>query len=144
MKINDIELQTILDVDLLHAAAQECVCGMSIFDGWKPLVSKCIRKVLFIMKMADCGDIVFDQIKEKFGRLHIYYHFENGQHNQKADFVQQIVDDIICMAERDSLKTCEYTGERGSLYIVGGWIKTLSDKKAEELNAQPYKLPWLV
>lgn len=59
--------------------------------------------------------IKFDQIKEKFGGLRIY--FSGGD---------EYVEGLIAMAESISYKLCEVCGDRGSPND-GGWISTLCD-----------------
>ena len=60
-------------------------------------------------------DFKFDQIKEKFGGLRVYY--SGGD-----DRVRGLVD----MAEKMSYKMCEVCGNRGNPNN-GGWIITLCD-----------------
>ena len=65
--------------------------------------------------VSDYHPVVFQQIKEKFGGLRIY--FGGGD-----DYVDGLVD----MAEAWSYKTCEQCGEKGSPNKTG-WITTLCD-----------------
>jgi len=59
--------------------------------------------------------VKFDQIKEKFGGLRVY--FTGGD-----DYVEG----LVSMAEAWSYKTCEVCGEKGSPNKTG-WITTLCD-----------------
>ena len=59
--------------------------------------------------------VKFDQIKEKFGGLRIYY--SGGD---------DYVDGVIDMAEEMSYKICEVCGNAGKPN-KGGWISTLCD-----------------
>ena len=59
--------------------------------------------------------VKFDQIKEKFGGLRVY--FTGGD-----DYIEG----LVSMAEAWSYKTCEVCGERGKPN-KGGWIVTLCD-----------------
>lgn len=63
----------------------------------------------------DCIPVKFDQIKEKFGGLRIY--FSGGD-----DYVEG----LVSMAEAMSYKICEVCGDRGSPN-ENGWISTLCD-----------------
>jgi hypothetical protein len=63
----------------------------------------------------DYFPVKFDQIKEKFGGLRIY--FSGGD-----DYVKGVVD----MAEEYSYKVCEVCGNAGKPN-KGGWITTLCD-----------------
>ena len=66
-------------------------------------------------KPVDYYPVKFDQIKEKFGGLRVY--FSGGD---------DYVDGLVSMAECWSFKTCETCGERGEP-TKGGWIMTLCD-----------------
>lgn len=68
--------------------------------------------------------VQIDQIKEKFGGLRFYY---TGGDEQ--------IRGMVYMAEYLCSKTCEVTGQPGTLCSRGGWLKTLS---AEILEQQPY------
>jgi hypothetical protein len=63
---------------------------------------------------------VFDQIKEKFGTLRMYY--SGGDETTSA---------IVTFAENMSAVTCEVCGDKGQVY-GGGWISTLCRKHAVE------------
>ena len=65
--------------------------------------------------------VTFDQIKEKYGGLRIYY--SGGD---------DYVDGLISMAEEMSYKICERCGCPGSPNNQG-WIMTLCDKCREDL-----------
>jgi hypothetical protein len=67
--------------------------------------------------------VKFDQIKEKFGGLRIY--FSGGD---------EYVEGLIAMAESISYKLCEVCGDRGSPND-GGWISTLCDNCRNKTNA---------
>lgn len=71
-------------------------------------------------------DIKIEQFKEKFGGMRIYT-------SQTDSRVYGMID----LAEALSLKTCEITGDNGSLCRTKAswpWYKTLSPQKAEELG----------
>jgi NADH pyrophosphatase NudC (nudix superfamily) len=60
--------------------------------------------------------VKFDQVKEKFGGLRVY--FSGGD---------EYVEGLVSMAESFSYKICEVCGDRGKPN-EGGWISTLCDK----------------
>ena len=64
---------------------------------------------------SDYYPVIFQQIKEKFGGLRVYY-------GGGDDYV----DGLVSMAEAWSYKTCEVCGEKGSPNKTG-WITTLCD-----------------
>jgi hypothetical protein len=65
---------------------------------------------------SDYVPVKFDQIKEKFGGLRVYYSGGDGY-----------VGGLVGMASAMSYKICEICGERGKPN-KGGWIVTLCDK----------------
>ena len=65
---------------------------------------------------SDYYPVKFDQIKEKFGGLRVY--FTGGD---------SYIEGLVSMAESFSYKICEVCGERGSPN-KGGWISTLCEK----------------
>ena len=64
---------------------------------------------------SDYHPVKFDQIKEKYGTLRIY--FSGGD---------EYVEGLVSMAEAISGKICEVCGNKGQLN-KGGWISTLCD-----------------
>jgi len=70
---------------------------------------------------ANYMPVTFDQVKEKYGGLRIY--FSGGD---------DYVDGLITMAEEMSYKICERCGCPGSPNKQG-WIMTLCDKCREDL-----------
>lgn len=66
--------------------------------------------------------VKFDQVKEKFGGLRIY--FSGGD-----DYVEG----LVSMAEAISYKTCETCGQKGEPN-KGGWITTLCENCRDETN----------
>lgn len=65
--------------------------------------------------VSDYIPVKFDQIKEKFGGLRIY--FSGGD---------EYIEGLVSMAESFSYKICEVCGERGKPN-EGGWISTLCE-----------------
>jgi hypothetical protein len=71
---------------------------------------------------SDYFPVKFDQIKEKYGGLRVY--FSGGD-----DYISGLVD----MAESMSYKICESCGQKGSPN-KGGWISTLCDNCRNKTN----------
>lgn len=82
--------------------------GLEIGDGWYDIISN-----VCVLIEKHSPDVRFDQIKEKFGGLRIYY-------SGGSDYVQGVVD----LAEELSYKTCEVCGNKGEPNKTG-WIRTL-------------------
>lgn len=71
--------------------------------------------------------LVFTQIKEKFGTLRVYY--SGGD---------EFCEGIIAMAESMSAVTCEDCGVPGKVRD-GGWIRTLCDACEENYKTRSFK-----
>jgi hypothetical protein len=77
-------------------------------------------------KLEPIPEVKIGQIKEKFGTLRFYY-----------DGGDDVIRGMVSFAEALSGNTCEMTGEAGSLCKKGkrgGWYKTLSEHKANEIG----------
>ena len=92
--------------------------GIECNIGWYDIISSvCYRiKQHEKNKQSDYYPVTFDQIKEKWGGLRIYY--IGGD-----DYIRGVVD----MAEEMSYKICERCGCPGSPNKQG-WVMTLCDK----------------
>ena len=90
-----------------------------------------------------CPDVVFTQIKEKYGTLRIYWHFKEIENYEELksklknpdeldEYIKRydnMVENAIDFCEYLSSKTCEVTGKPGKLYIKG-WCVTLCKEEA--------------
>ena len=113
-------------------AMQTAMCwGFEHDDGWYGILStamKLIQSHIDIEKRRgkEIEQVVFEQVKEKFGMLTIYY--RGGDEYTKG---------VISMATAMSRCTCEVCGNPGYANKTG-WIKTLCDKHHEE-REEKYK-----
>lgn len=87
--------------------------GIECGDGWANI----IRAVCATISNRGY-DVVFDQIKEKFGGLRIYW---SGPQN---DAVKAIIE----TAERVAIQTCEMCGAPGQTHGSNGWFRTICNK----------------
>lgn len=78
---------------------------------------------------SDYYPVKFDQIKEKFGGLRIY--FTGGD---------SYIEGLVSMAESFSYQICELCGERGKPN-KGGWISTLCENCRNKDAWIPPELP---
>lgn len=99
--------------------------------------------------------VVFVQVKEKFGSLRIYYRLEFDKIVEDLWAFRQypsletvmhdyssVVDGSIRFAEVLSLRTCELTGTPGSMHVSkNGWFKVLCAERAAELGFSKYSEP---
>ncbi len=86
--------------------------GFECGDGWFPLIKEVCEKV------ADIPGFKFEQVKEKFGRLTIY--FSGPENDKDYDYVNQVVNE----AENKSCQVCEVCGAPGKRESHYGWIST--------------------
>jgi hypothetical protein len=116
------------DKDIMHS----CMAwGMECNSGWHDIISSVCWKIKqhednikwqteYKQKTdpeykSEYFPVKFDQIKEKFGGLRLY--FSGGD---------EYVEGLVSMAEAMSYKTCETCGNKGKP-SEGGWISTLCD-----------------
>ncbi len=91
-----------------------------------------------------CPQVILDQVKEKYGTLRVYWHFNHdetaelrGKVRDEKDLEEGIsrysdlIEGAVDFSEYLSSKTCEVTGKPGKLYN-NGWCVTLCDEEAEK------------
>lgn len=107
-------------------AMQTAMCwGFEHGDGWYHLLSASMQLVqshIDIEKRRgnEIEQVVFEQVKEKFGFLNIYHRGGDNYTNG-----------VLRMAEEASRHTCELCGDIGYPNDKG-WIRTLCDKHHAE------------
>ena len=100
-------------------AMETAMCwGFDHDDGWYNLLATAMKMIQSYIDMrkrlgVEVEQVVFEQVKEKFGMLTIYY--RGGDEYTKG---------IISMATAMSRCTCEVCGNPGYANKTG-WIKTL-------------------
>lgn len=107
-------------------AMQTAMCwGFEHSDGWYNLLDNAMYLVqVHVDRTKRRGEeieqVVFEQVKEKFGMLNIY-------HRGGDDYT----DGVLRMAEQMSRCTCEECGASG-YPTKTGWIRTLCDTHHKE------------
>jgi hypothetical protein len=102
-------------------AVQTAMCwGFDHGDGWYHILDSAMKLVQSHIDMERrkgnaIGQVVFEQVKEKFGMLTIYH--RGGD---------EYTDGVLRMAEEMSRYTCEECGSPGTS-TKSGWIRTLCD-----------------
>lgn len=91
-------------------------------DGWYDLIDS-VCSCISCHLQSSPGKFKFTQVKEKFAGLRMY--------SEGAD---DFINGVISMAETLSYRICEVTGGQGVRCVQGGYIRTLSSAKAEELG----------
>jgi hypothetical protein len=84
---------------------------MAIGRGWVPIVEKILER---IQALPNSEEIHIRQIKEKFGKLTIYF-------NKYPEELLEIMREVLVKADT----TCEFCGQEAAQQRVGGWIKTI-------------------
>ena len=124
--------------DLYSAFGCECE------DGWYGLLDEMCTKIQAVYDENKCDpDMIVDQIKEKYGTLRFYYHFEDdnlGIHaidfigesgtrfrKGKGDKLHEKIAEIVSWGEERSSKICEKCGKPGKTRALG-YIQTLCDE----------------
>jgi hypothetical protein len=107
-------------------AMQTAMCwGFDHGDGWYYLLDSAMHLVQSHIDMINrrgytIEQVVFEQVKEKFGMLTIYHRGGNAY-----------TDGVLRMAEEMSRHVCEECGNVG-YPTAAGWIRTLCDKHHAE------------
>jgi len=94
-------------------------------EGWDHIVERVLSLIQWDIKYNNMPNVEILQIKEKFGRLEIY--FQGGDERTSG---------IIDLARHISLKTCEICGSTSNIGQTKGWIKTLCKKCVEKENIE--------
>jgi len=106
-------------------ANETCMCwGIATGDGWYNLIDRTCQKILDYCKDKNIEVPQFDQVKEKFGGLRMYFN----------DKVGGDIHDIVSEAEDESFRTCEESGREGHMYNCNGWFRVLAEDLAEAKN----------
>ena len=118
--------------------------GCECSDGWYEILDSMCAEIT--KAFADEGravDLIVDQIKEKFGTLRFYYHFEGQKPGISAiDFLGQgslrisggdvpihkTIAAIVRKWEERSAEICEKCGKPGKLRKDRPWIRTLCEE----------------
>ena len=122
------EKYTNIMVERHLGAMQTSMCwGFDHGDGWFHILDSAMRLVQSHIDMErrrgkEIDQVVFEQVKEKFGMLTIYHRGGNAY-----------TDGVLRMAEEVSRYTCEECGSPGTP-TKSGWIRTLCDKHHEEMK----------
>jgi len=102
--------------------------GISVGDGWIPLLEQLMGWLQFQHDKNGYPQVVADRIKEKFGTLSFYYHVSENttDHKWKNERSADYLDGAISFAMNLSSYICERCGNPGELRR-GGWLKTRCD-----------------
>lgn len=117
--------------------------GIAVGDGWIPLLERLMAFCQFHTDKNYYPQVVADQIKEKFGTLRFYYHFEdNPEHAEFAKRVHkpeyairepEMLRGAISFAESMSSMICEDCGKPGEVH-GNRWLKCACPECSEKLG----------
>ena len=111
--------------------------GISVGDGWIPLLEKLFTFCQFHHDRNGYPQLVADQIKEKFGTLRFYYLFEEctsdtAKYGKQFQRTEDMLKGAIYFAESLSSTICEGCGAPGTINKTG-WLTTrCSDCRAKK------------
>ena len=94
--------------------------GLACGDGWYDIIDRLCTRLQAIAE-AGGGQIIADQVKEKYGTLRFYWHSVD-----LSDPWPEVAMCCVDVAERASAQTCERCGQAGELR-PGGWLVTRCD-----------------
>jgi len=94
--------------------------GIAIGDGWIPILEKLFEFCQFNHDENGYPQLVADQIKEKFGSLRFYYHFEdcdskNADLGKQWNRTENMLEGACRFAELLTQTICEICGQPGEL-----------------------------
>ena len=95
-------------------------CGFECGDGWYDLLHKLISDII---ETDPPKDFELFQVKEKFGGLRFYT-------RGSTDVIEQLIE----IAENDSVTICEGCGADATTQNVNGWYTTVCDKCLKEIK----------
>lgn len=95
--------------------------GITCGDGWYDLIDRLCHALQWSADKNGYKQVVADQVKEKFGELRFYYHFEDTE-NEKENRSSEYLEGMISFAEIMSGSICESCGKPGTLNNRG-WIQ---------------------
>ena len=98
---------------------------IDVAPGWFPIVDGALRLIKHDIEHNKMPDVKLNQVKEKFGRLEMY--FEGGNDRTWG---------IVSMATSMSTRTCEKCGTNQNIGQTMGWITTLCESCAKELKKE--------
>ncbi|QUG87670.1 hypothetical protein GR140_02500 [Pseudomonas putida] len=100
--------------------------GIECGSGWFGLLEALCERVQAHVDHQKIEQVVFKQVKEKFGDLRIYY--SGGD-----EYISAVID----MAEAFSAIVCENCGAPGiKQRLKGGWIKTVCQACSGEFESR--------
>lgn len=96
--------------------------GFSIGPGWKPVVEKACREVQRALSTDDLRKFHWLQIKEKCGRLAMYFGPSPIAPDTLTPAARECVEEIVERAWEEAERTCELCGAPGGRGAEGIYV----------------------
>jgi hypothetical protein len=101
----------------LEGPHKSCLAfGLECGEGWWPIIEQMCHEL-----SAIAAPVTFEQIKEKFGSLRVYFSFSSSTDDLLCEETRTIIE----KAESKAGHTCEKCGAPGSRQRIDGWVSTL-------------------
>ena len=102
--------------------------GWEIGEGWFKIVEPVVKSIEEYNSQSKGGNIEIAQIKEKWGGLEIYLHFDGVP----SDVVKKF-NDMVAAAREEASHTCEDCGTKKNVgMIINKWYRTVCQECAEK------------
>jgi len=117
--------------------------GFSCFAGWFPILDSFFGEVEGALVEAPQARFDLWRVKEKFGRLRVYYVAPRSDATSddsqvvREDNVRRRIDEAYERAEQEAKRTCDVCGEAGALRVRNGWFATRCEEHAD--GGVPYR-----
>jgi len=116
---------------------QTCMCwGFSIGSGWFWILADLCEKLDFISRETGIN-VVFGQIKEKFGGARFYYSTDYSKCSKNSEAFSKFWQDMISTIINHYEEMCDYycaeCGEnKHDMITIGGWVYDCCEKCLEK------------
>lgn len=103
--------------------------GIECGDGWYDLIETLCHSLQWYADKNGYPQVIADQIKEKFGGLRFYIHYDEPYDPMVEKY--RYLEGMIHFAEQMSFQICEKCGEKGKTINTGCWSSTSCEKCLE-------------
>lgn len=106
--------------------------------GWQSVFFEMCEEIKTFLESekVDPKLLVFDQVKEKFGELRIYHHFNEDEEDGGQDVPAFVKESVSCMIDSCCSKTKDMCFKCGKVanWLSGGWVLPYCTNCANEWN----------
>lgn len=138
--------------DSKYSPMQSCMGrGQEFPDAWYDLIDSLCDSLQWDTDKNGYPQVVFEQIKEKFGRLTIYYRTEDTEKYKEKSEKQQwrsegVIEGMIDAYAIMSTKICDTCGTNQNIIQKKGWIRYVckSCDKRQERQKKISHIKWTI